>query len=82
MRLIGIGAGGHARVLIEILKQDQKCHLVGLLDADQKLWGKSVQGVEVLGSDDLLPRLRQQGIQRAFVGVGSVASGRRRQKYR
>lgn len=80
MRVIGLGAGGHAKVVIEILRRMPQIDLVGLLDCDEALWHTKVLGVQVLGGDRLLPELRTGGLRWAFIGVGSVgdSSGRRR----
>lgn len=55
-RLVGIGAGGHARVLIDIARQ-QGDQVVALLDANPALWGGEVAGVPVLGDEPLIPAL-------------------------
>jgi UDP-perosamine 4-acetyltransferase len=72
MRVIGLGAGGHASVVIDILQIAGQHELVGLLDANPVLWGATVLGVPVLGGDEMLPELHAQGVAHAFVGVGSI----------
>jgi UDP-perosamine 4-acetyltransferase len=72
IRVVGIGAGGHAKVVIDILRLMGGYEIVGLLDADKALWGTEVLGVRVLGDDSLLPQLHKQGVNDAFVGVGTV----------
>ena len=72
IRVVGIGAGGHAKVVIDILRLMGGYEIVGLLDADKELWGTDVLGVRVLGDDSLLPQLYGQGVHDAFVGVGTV----------
>ena len=74
MRVVGIGAGGHAKVVIDILRLMGGHEIVGLLDADKALWGTDVLGVRVLGDDSFLPQLYEQGIREAFIGVGSVGN--------
>jgi UDP-perosamine 4-acetyltransferase len=81
-RIVGIGAGGHAKVLINILRLSTNLEIVGLTDANSALWGSTVLGVPVLGSDSLLPALFDQGLDRAFVGVGSIGdNGPRRRLF-
>jgi UDP-perosamine 4-acetyltransferase len=70
--VIGLGTGGHARVMIEILRLDGRYELAGLLDPRPEVWHTDVLGVPVLGGDDRLPELYRAGIRCAFVGVGSV----------
>ena len=78
IRVVGIGAGGHAKVVIDILRLMGGYEIVGLLDADKDLWGTEVLGVRVLGDDSLLPQLYEQGIRDAFIGVGTVGNPRPR----
>jgi len=71
-RAIGLGAGGHAGGIIEILRLDRNLELVGLLDEDPELKGRKVHGLTVLGDDRLLARLTRKGVTHFFVGVGSA----------
>lgn len=77
-RIIGLGAGGHARVMIDILRLTGEFELVGLLDVSPELWGTHLDGVPVLGDDSLLARLHRQGIRHAFIGLGSTGNSDRR----
>jgi UDP-perosamine 4-acetyltransferase len=72
MRVIGLGAGGHAKVVIDMLQVVGNYELVGLLDSNPSLWHTSVLGIPVLGGDELLSELHAQGITHAFIGVGSI----------
>jgi len=71
-KVIGLGAGGHARVLIEILIALGTVEIVGLLDVNPRLWKTEPLGIPVLGSDELLPKLFEDGIHQVFIGVGST----------
>jgi len=79
-KVVGLGAGGHAKVLIEILRLNDGLELVGLLDNDPKLKDKSVMGLPVLGDDAMLPKLKANGVRRFFVGIGSVGNASRRKQ--
>jgi UDP-perosamine 4-acetyltransferase len=72
IRVVGLGAGGHAKVVIEILRSDERLELVGLLDNDPAMAGKIVSGVPVLGPDQMLVGIERQGVTHFFVGVGST----------
>lgn len=74
MRVLGVGAGGHAKVVLSILWAMGGYEVVGLLDPDHKLWGTRVANAKVLGDDDLLPDLLSQGINYAFIGVGTLGN--------
>ena len=64
---IVIGAGGHAKVLIEALHV--MGHTVAGLIAPVSA-GTRIFGVPVLGGDAILPRLRAEGIANAALGIG------------
>lgn len=72
--VIGFGAGGNAKVVIEILRCFDEYKIYGLLDANRSLWGESVLGVTVLGGDTLVPELLTKGIDSFFIGVGAISS--------
>ncbi len=80
LSIIGIGAGGHSKVLIEILRRMGTWEIVGLLDADESRRGQTVSGVPILGGDDLVRSLRNDGVVAAFIGIGSVGSTELRRK--
>ncbi len=66
--VVVVGAGGHAKVIIELI-QAQGCYrVVGLIDADPT--PRMVLGVQVIGADRDLPRLRGSGVNKAFVALG------------
>lgn len=72
VKVVGLGAGGHAKVVIDILKQSLEYELVGLVDANSGLWGCEVLGVPVLGNDELLRTLLENGVSHCFIGLGSI----------
>lgn len=71
-QLIIIGAGGHARVLAEIAKLSAQYLLIGFTDPEPELKGQKIMNSPVLGTDEILPELRAQGVETAIIGVGSV----------
>lgn len=79
-QVVGIGAGGHAKVLIEILRAQDFFEIMGLLDSDPELKGTIVMGARVLGDDSMLATLKEKGVRHFFVGVGTVGDGSRRQR--
>lgn len=70
--VVGLGAGGHAKVVIDTLQQGDVYELIGLLDPDPELTGKCLLGVPILGGDERLKDLHASGIQHFFVGVGGT----------
>jgi sugar O-acyltransferase (sialic acid O-acetyltransferase NeuD family) len=79
-QIVGIGAGGHSRVIIDIFRLAGVFEVVGLVDPDQELWGTSVDGIRVVGNDLQLPELYSRGTIRAFNGVGSSGSSEARRR--
>ena len=75
---IGLGAGGHAKVIIEILRLRGEFEIVGLLDANANLHGAAVLSVPVLGNDSMMAELSDRGVRHAFVGLGSTSDNRPR----
>jgi sugar O-acyltransferase (sialic acid O-acetyltransferase NeuD family) len=72
VEVVGLGAGGHARLVIDAIDSAGFYAVIGLLDPDESLWGTRVAGKPVLGGDELLGKLRSDGVDRAFLGVGST----------
>lgn len=62
-----IGAGGHAKVVLELLR-DAGATVVGLTDANPR--GGDILGAPVLGDDTILPALFESGVRSAFVALG------------
>lgn len=80
IKVIGVCAGGHAKVVMEILRSLEQYEIVGLLDDNPDLHGVSILDVEVLGKHGLMPKLYEQGIHWAFIGLGTVGNARRRRE--
>ena len=78
--IIGLGAGGHARVVMDSLRRIGGIEVRALLDVDSALWGKTVDGVEIAGGDEKLSEYSDQGIEYVFMGIGGVASQHPRKK--
>ncbi len=68
--IIIFGAGGHGRVVLDILLQQQQFEPVGFLDNNPDLTQRHVDGVRVLGNLSRLPELRREGVRHAVVAIG------------
>ena len=71
-RIIIVGAGSHAKVVLDLIETMGSFEIVGLTDPDENKWGELVLSHPVLGGDDLLPEFLAQGISNICLGVGSV----------
>jgi UDP-perosamine 4-acetyltransferase len=66
-----IGAGGHGKVVLDILRSGDQYRAVGFVDADPKLTGTKVGGLPVFGAVHQLSRLiHQQRIGAAIIAIG------------
>jgi UDP-perosamine 4-acetyltransferase len=68
VRIVVLGSGGHAKVAIELLRENPEWEIVGCLGEGDP--GTLVRGVAVLGGDGELPRLAEEGVTHAFVAIG------------
>ncbi len=73
--LVIVGAGGHAKVVVEVARAAGRFDVVGLIDPRPA--APRVLGVPVLGGDEILPRLRAEGVAWAFVALGGNAARQR-----
>ena len=73
-KVVGLGAGGHAKVVIETLRLVGSYEIIGLLDPKPELWNTQVLGVPVLGNDNLMGQLISDGVRHAFIGLGTTDS--------
>ena len=70
-RIVGFGAGGHARCVIEAIASAGRLQVVALMDGDLQRVGSRVLGRPVLAQHEV-DALRAEGVENAFVGVGGV----------
>lgn len=67
-KVIIVGAGGHAKVIADIILQNGEYEIAGLIDR------KSVKGfwnIPVIGDDTELSEIRKRGIKYAFIALGA-----------
>ncbi|HEX4232633.1 MAG TPA: acetyltransferase [Bryobacteraceae bacterium] len=67
-QVVILGAGGHAKVIVEILESRDDVLLAGYLSVSGETG--PLCGVERLGDDSKLPALFGQGVRSAFVAIG------------
>lgn len=69
-KIIVVGGGGHAKVLISILKKMKAYEIIGYTDIKNK---GNILDVSYLGNDDILSEImKEQKHCNAVIGVGSV----------
>lgn len=77
-RVIGLGAGGHAKVVADILRLMGGFEIHGILDP-RPAADLADLGAPLLGDDSRLEELIASGVRHVFVGVGGATDPRRRQ---
>jgi len=76
-KIVVIGGGGHAKVIISILKKLNQYDIVGYTDLENK---GEILGIEYLGNDDRLNSLFSDGVINAVIGLGQIKSAELRRK--
>jgi sugar O-acyltransferase (sialic acid O-acetyltransferase NeuD family) len=66
------GAGGHAKTIMEMVRQLATYSIAGIVDDNQALTGTHVLDIPVLGTRMLLPALFEKGVRLAANGVGGI----------
>jgi len=74
--LIVLGAGGHTKVVIDILLL-KGCQVLGIVDRDPDKVGHKISGISVVGDDGVV-RKYVAGAVELVNGIGSVSSTSRR----
>lgn len=75
-----LGGGGHARVLIDCLQLSGAAQIYGVLDPERERWGQTLQGVPILGGDDLLVEMAERGVEYFAIGLGGSGDNRPRRR--
>jgi len=75
--IVLIGGGGHAKVLIEIIKLLKQYKIIGILDSQIAI-GTYISGIAVLGKDDLMSNLYTNRVKNACIAVGSIKDNSKR----
>jgi sugar O-acyltransferase (sialic acid O-acetyltransferase NeuD family) len=75
-RIVVLGGGGHAKVLISILKKLRTYRMIGYTDLREN---GQILGIPHLGGDDILSDLKGKGRRlSAAIGIGNTSLSRKR----
>ncbi|WP_106794993.1 acetyltransferase [Aquimarina sp. Aq78] len=68
-KILIIGASGHAKVIIETIELNANYQIHGLIDTF-KPKGKKLLGYEVLGTENYIQDLVEQGVNKGIIAIG------------
>lgn len=68
-KIVIVGASGHAKVIIDILKSQGSYDIVGCTNIIGT--GERIEGIPIIGNDSVLPLLLEQGVKHAFIAIGN-----------
>jgi len=77
--IILVGGGGHCKVIIDILKENNDYDVILISDLKENL-GKKILDVKIEYTDDQLKDLYKKGYKNAFVSIGKVKINEHRKK--
>lgn len=69
-KIVLIGAGGHCKVIIDIIKSTNEYEIVGIIDREQN--SDSILNVPIIGNDSKLKKIYDSGIHNAFICIGAL----------
>ncbi|MFA6761004.1 MAG: acetyltransferase [Sulfuricurvum sp.] len=71
-KILLIGGGGHCKSVIDVIEQENRYEIVGIVDTKENI-GKKVLGYEIVACDDDLARLFET-CKNAIITVGHIRS--------
>lgn len=69
-KIVVFGAGGHAKVVLDVLERTGRYAVVGLLDNSREFHGTTRCGYKVLGGRDQFTALQKRGVMSLIVALG------------
>ncbi|MEA5009350.1 acetyltransferase [Clostridium tyrobutyricum] len=68
-KIVLIGAGGHCKVIIDIIKSTDEYKIIGIIDI--KASGELLD-IPIMGNDAILQGVYDSGVDYAFIGIGAL----------
>lgn len=69
-KIVLIGAGGHCKVIIDIIRSKNEYEIVGVTDKNEAT--DKVLDIPIIGDDSILRKLHYDGVEYAFVCIGAL----------
>lgn len=76
-KILLVGGGGHCKSVLDSLIQSEQYSEISIIDKNENI-GKHVHGISVIGCDDDLIKLYEDGYHYAFVTIGSIGDATHR----
>lgn len=73
-KIILVGGGGHCHSVIDVIEQENKYDILGIIDLKENI-GKKVLGYEIIGCDDDLENIFKT-CKNAIITVGHIKSNK------
>jgi sugar O-acyltransferase (sialic acid O-acetyltransferase NeuD family) len=70
-KIVLIGGGGHCHSVIDVIEQENRFEIIGIIDSNLDLIGKEILGYPVIGTDEYLPKVFEN-CQNALISVGQI----------
>lgn len=67
-RMVLVGAGGHARVVADVIRAGGNYDIIGATSREQE--GDAVGWINIIGDDTVLPDIYESGVRHAFIAIG------------
>src|SRR5262249_11446133 len=72
MKLVLVGAGGHARSVLAAARTSGLHEVVACTDPRPEVASATVDGIPIVGDDSFLPEILGTGVPGACIGVGGA----------
>lgn len=66
-KIVLVGAGPHAHVIIQILRETNQYEIVGCVDSH----GEMCRNIPIVGDDSVMENLYKNGVKNAFIAIGN-----------
>lgn len=76
-KIVLIGAGGHCKVIIDIIKSTNEYEIIGITDKTAK---RNLLDIPIIGDDSVLWDVYKNGIDYAFICIGAIGNLQLRNK--
>jgi len=71
-KIILVGGGGHCKSCIDVIEQEEKFEIIGIVDVNDKI-GEDVLNYKIIGDDDDLPYLVKE-YNNFIITIGQLSS--------